>query len=411
MLYMGCSFENFSCKIEKDENRSSYDASHFRLATATRPFALLPKAFYSPRWVTERSGDRMPAMPFSKISAPLNVLLAITGLAAVAALTTPAMPGHVRFALEMLLAGIWTIYGLQLLGTLILRQVTGVRDAIPAITIDVLAVLLPLLAFLFVSRRDQSLYCAIWLLKPLRQSTFFRMMARVISNEARNLIGVTSVFGIILFGASLAAYLIERDFQPDRFGSIPQAMWWAVTTLSTTGYGDEIPQSFAGRVLGGLVMMCGIGIFALWAGILATGFYEEVRRQDFVRNWQLVAAVPLFQKLSPAALVEVVCSLRPQIIPAGAVICRKGDSGDVFHRRGQRHRRDTRSGGDRFRKLLRRDGADHRRTALGDHHRYNRSLAAIVYSVDFQMLSSSSPEIAEIIRRTALERRSAAPSR
>ena len=86
----------------------------------------------------------MPAMPFSKISAPLNVLLAITGLAAVAALTTPAMPGHVRFALEMLLAGIWTIYGLQLLGTLILGQVTGVRDAIPAITIEVLAVLLPL---------------------------------------------------------------------------------------------------------------------------------------------------------------------------------------------------------------------------------------------------------------------------
>jgi voltage-gated potassium channel len=185
----------------------------------------------------------MPAMPFSKISAPLNVLLAITGLAAVAALTTPAMPGHVRFALEMLLAGIWTIYGLQLLGTLILRQVTGVRDAIPAITIDVLAVLLPLLAFLFVSRRDQSLYCAIWLLKPLRQSTFFRMMARVISNEARNLIGVTSVFGIILFGASLAAYLIERNIQPDRFGSIPQAMWWAVTTLSTTGYGRSTAPS------------------------------------------------------------------------------------------------------------------------------------------------------------------------
>ncbi|MGO8565427.1 potassium channel family protein, partial [Rhizobium ruizarguesonis] len=60
---------------------------------------------------------------------------------------------------------------------------------------------------------------------------------------------------------------------------IPQAMWWAVVTLSTTGYGDEIPQSLAGRVLAGLVMMIGIGIFALWAGILATGFYEDVRRQ------------------------------------------------------------------------------------------------------------------------------------
>ena len=71
-----------------------------------------------------------------------------------------------------------------------------------------------------------------------------------------------------------------------------------------------IPQSFAGRVLAGAVMMSGIGIFALWAGILATGFYQEVRREDFVRNWQLVAAVPLFQKLGPAVLVEIVRALR-----------------------------------------------------------------------------------------------------
>ncbi|MGO6726464.1 ion transporter, partial [Rhizobium ruizarguesonis] len=90
---------------------------------------------------------------------------------------------------------------------------------------------------------DRNLYCAIWLLKPLRDSTFFRLLAKVVANESRNLLGVTSVFGIVLFGAALAGYIIERDVQPDRFGSIPQAMWWAVVTLSTTGYGDEIPQS------------------------------------------------------------------------------------------------------------------------------------------------------------------------
>ena len=350
----------------------------------------------------------MPVMPFSKVSAPLNVLLAITGLAAVAALTTPDMPGQVRFALEMLLAGIWAIYALQLLGTLVLRQATGVADAIPAIIIDVLAVLLPLLAYLFVSRRDQSLYCAVWLLKPLRQSAFFRLMGRVISNEVRNLVGVTSVFGIILFTASLAAYLIERDIQPDRFGSIPQAMWWAVTTLSTTGYGDEIPQSFAGRVLGGLVMMCGIGIFALWAGILATGFYEEVRRQDFVRNWQLVAAVPLFQKLSPAALVEVVRSLRPRIIPAGAVICRKGDRGDQMYFIVEgRVIVSTPSpielgSGSFFGEMALITGEPRSATVSAA---TEVSLLSL-YAVEFQLLSTSSPEIADVIRQTAIERRS-----
>ena len=81
--------------------------------------------------------------------------------------------------------------------------------------------------------------------------------------------------------------------------------------------------SFAGRVLAGVTMLSGIAIFALWAGILATGFYQEVRRQDFVRNWQLVATVPLFQKLGPAVLVEIVrvqasyCAGRRRGLPQG----------------------------------------------------------------------------------------------
>ncbi|ACE92362.1 probable potassium channel protein [Rhizobium etli CIAT 652] len=228
----------------------------------------------------------MAAVPFSKISTPLNALFATIGLLVVAALTTQGLTGQERLVLELLLAAIWLAYVFQLSGTLLSRR--HLSGGMAALVIDLLAVLVPAAAFLFVGSRDRDLYCAIWLLKPLRDSTFFRLLAKVVANESRNLLGVTSVFGIVLFGAALAGYIIERDVQPDKFGSIPQAMWWAVVTLSTTGYGDEIPQSLAGRVLAGLVMMSGIGIFALWAGILATGFYEEVRRQDFVRNWQLV---------------------------------------------------------------------------------------------------------------------------
>ena len=270
----------------------------------------------------------MSALRFSKISASLNALFVAIGLLTVAALTLPNITGQTRLILEVLLAGIWAAYVLQLIETLIMQRMRDVRGRALEIAVDVLAVLVPVAAFFFVGGRDQSLYCAIWLLKPLRGSTFFRLLGRVLTKEARNLIGVTSIFGIVLFGAALAAYIIERDVQPDKFGSIPLAMWWAVVTLSTTGYGDEIPQSFAGRVLAGLVMMSGIGIFALWAGILATGFYEEVRRQDFVRNWQLVAAVPLFQKLGSGALIEIVRALRPRVVPAGAIICRKGETGD-----------------------------------------------------------------------------------
>ncbi len=353
----------------------------------------------------------MSPLPFSKISAPLSALLAAVGLVAVAALTTPDMSGGTRLTLGVLLAGIWAVYVVQLIETLIVQRARDVRDRMPAIAIDVLAVLVPMAAFLFAGTRDQSLYCAIWLLKPLRDSTFVRLMGRVLTNEARNLIGVTSIFGIVMFGAALAAYIIERDVQPDKFGSIPQAMWWAVVTLSTTGYGDAIPQSFAARVLAGLVMMSGIGIFALWAGILATGFYQEVRRQDFVRNWQLVAAVPLFQRLGPAALIEIVRALRPRVVPAGAVICRKGETGDrmffiVEGRVSVATPNPVELGpGSFFGEMALICGEPRSATVSAA---TEVSLLSL-YAVDFQILSSSSPEIADIIRKTALERRGATP--
>ena len=214
-----------------------------------------------------------------------------------------------------------------------------------------------------------------------------------------------------MFGAALAAYIIERDVQPDKFGSIPQAMWWAVVTLSTTGYGDAIPQSFAARVLAGLVMMSGIGIFALWAGILATGFYQEVRRQDFVRNWQLVATVPLFQRLGPAALIEIVRALRPRVVPAGAVICRKGETGDrmffiVEGRVSVATPNPVELGsGSFFGEMALISGEPRLATVSAA---TEVSLLSL-YAVDFQMLCGSSPEIADIIRKTALERRGAAP--
>ncbi|KSV75427.1 MULTISPECIES: cyclic nucleotide-gated ion channel [unclassified Sinorhizobium] len=351
----------------------------------------------------------MSARPFLKISAPLNGLLAAAGLITVAALTARDIGLTAKLSLELVLAGIWAIYVLQLADTVMRQRAKDDRGRTPELIIDLLAVVVPLAGFLLAGPRDQSLYCGIWLLKPLRHFTFFRLLGRVVARAAPNLVGVTSVFGIVLFGASLFAYLIERDIQPDKFGSIPQAMWWAVVTLSTTGYGDEIPMSFAGRVLAGLVMMCGIGIFALWAGILATGFFEEVRRQDFVRNWQLVAAVPLFQKLGSAAFVEIVRALRPRVVPAGAIICRKGEAGDqMFFIVEGRVSITTPSPtpielgpGSFFGEMALITGEPRSATVSAA---TEVSLLSL-YAEDFQMLSSSNPEIAEVIRKTAEARR------
>jgi voltage-gated potassium channel len=348
-------------------------------------------------------------VPFSKVSAPLNALLVTLGLVAVAALTTPDLTAGTRVTLELALAGIWVVYVLQLARAITHKHGGDIRDRVSALAVDLLAVVVPLAAFLLADPRDQSLFCSIWILKPLRDSTFFRLLGRVLANEGRNLLGVTSIFCLVLFGAALAAYVIERDVQPDTFGSIPKAMWWAVVTLSTTGYGDTIPRTFAARVLAGIVMMSGIGIFALWAGILVTGFAEEVRRQDFVRKWQLVATVPLFRKLGPSELVEIVRALRPRTVPAGAVICRKGERGDqmfflVEGRVSVAAATPVELGsGEFFGEMALVTGEPRSATVTAA---TAVSLLSL-HSADFQVLSSRSPEIADIIRQTADARREA----
>ena len=77
---------------------------------------------------------------------------------------------------------------------------------------------------------------------------------------------------VILILAASALYIAERDVQPDKFGSIPQAMWWAIAALTTVGYGDVYPISSLGQILGSLVTVLGIGMVALPSGILASAF-------------------------------------------------------------------------------------------------------------------------------------------
>ena len=58
-------------------------------------------------------------------------------------------------------------------------------------------------------------------------------------------------------------YLVERGAQPDKFGTIPAAMWWAIATLTTVGYGDVVPITPLGKMLGGVTMLLGLGMIAL----------------------------------------------------------------------------------------------------------------------------------------------------
>ena len=83
---------------------------------------------------------------------------------------------------------------------------------------------------------------------------------------------------IALVTASVALYLAERAAQPEQFGSIPRAMWWAATTLTTVGYGDAIPVTAWGKIAASAAMFCSFILTALPAGILAAAFSDAFQR-------------------------------------------------------------------------------------------------------------------------------------
>ena len=172
---------------------------------------------------------------------------------------------------------------------------------------------------------------AFWLLKLPGATSGFSLLGHAVMAEAKPIASVVKVFAFVLVMAAVAMHLVERDAQPAAFGTLPNSFYWAVTTLTTTGYGDIVPVTPLGRMIAGFVMICGLAVFGLWTGILATGFANETRRRDFVRTWEFVAKVPFFKPLSPAAIIEIARMLRPIDVAERTVIVRKGRQGDCMY--------------------------------------------------------------------------------
>jgi voltage-gated potassium channel len=92
------------------------------------------------------------------------------------------------------------------------------------------------------------------------------------------LLTLVAALFVMLISATLL-YLVEGPLQPDKFGSIPRALWWSVVTLTTIGYGDVYPESPLGRVLAACTAVTGVGLIAAPAGILAGAFNDAIQRR------------------------------------------------------------------------------------------------------------------------------------
>lgn len=276
--------------------------------------------------------------PVARIVNSLLVLLIVLNVAAFAASTVEELDAQYGNAFELFNVAsviIFTLeYALRLWSCVeipMFRDISQWRARArfatrPLMIIDLLAVAPFYLSFLVpIDLRILRVLRLFRFLKLARYSPALVALGRVIANERRALFSALLVMLVLILLSASGIYFIEHEVQPEAFGSIPAAAWWALATLTTVGYGDVVPVTPLGKIFGGLVMVFGLGMFALPIGIVATGFSQEANRREFVISWSMVARVPIFAHLEAAAVAQIGALLYSRNYQPGDVIVRAGE--------------------------------------------------------------------------------------
>jgi voltage-gated potassium channel len=145
---------------------------------------------------------------------------------------------------------------------------------------DFLAILPFYLPFCGVDLRSIRVLRLLRLVRMAKAGRYYSSLAlirRVFQSRKEELVLACALMGMLLVVSSSILFYCENEAQPELFSSIPAAMWWAVATLTTVGYGDVYPITAIGKLCASVISVLGIGMFALPTGILGAGFVEAVR--------------------------------------------------------------------------------------------------------------------------------------
>ena len=268
----------------------------------------------------------------------LLVLLILLNLVAVALESVPKYGARYALAfnlIEIVSLVVFTVeYGLRLWVAVEHgphRHLNGARARLkyalsPAGIVDLAAVLPFWFAFVLpADLRFVLVFRIVRFFKIARYSPAMRSLLDVLYRERRALFGcVVITMGSALVAAALM-HLAEGKVQPERLGTIPDALWWAIVTVGTIGYGDVVPVTVLGKLIATGTIFIGVIMMALPVGIIATAFAEQIHRRDFIVTWGMIARVPLFAELDAAAISDIMQLLRAQVAEAGETIVRAGD--------------------------------------------------------------------------------------
>lgn len=226
------------------------------------------------------------------VSALLMILIIGNGVAVMLETVKPLETtySHVFYLFEVISVAVFTVEYLLRLWAITLdpayqHPVKGRLRYVftPMALIDLVAILPFYLPFAFsIDLRIVRLLRLLRIFRLLKMTRYvesMRTFQNVFKAKRVELTLTLVLIFLLLILASSAMYAVESEAQPDKFSSIPETLWWGVITLTTIGYGDIYPITPIGKVIGGVIAFLGIGLFALPAGILASGFSEEIRKR------------------------------------------------------------------------------------------------------------------------------------
>lgn len=347
------------------------------------------------------------------------VTLIVLNVAAFVAETVPSLHQHyaaefhwfevfsvVVFTLEYL-ARLWVAVEVPFLARLSPSAARLKLARRPALVIDLLAILPFYVGHIFaLDLRVLRILRLLRFFKLSRYSPALHTLVRVINNERRALAGALLLLVAAVLFAATGMHYIEHEAQPDKFGSVPAAAWWAVATLTTVGYGDVTPITPLGRVFGGVVMVGGLCILALPVAIISTGFAQEVGRRDFVVNWSLMSRIPMLAGLDATSVAALMPMLHAHNLPPNMEIMSEGSDGDAiyFLASGRVYRRSK----DSVREFTTGDAIGlsamlHNGRHAASFHTASKVRVLKLYRADFHRLEVMHPKLTAELRRIAEE--------
>jgi len=202
----------------------------------------------------------------------------------------------------------------------------------PLMVVDFLAFAPSILGIFFgLDLRVLRIFRLFRLLKLARYSQTLQALLNVLFVERSALLASAILLLAFTCLSGELMYLVEGSVQPKALGTMPGAMYWALTTLTTVGYGDISPVTPLGKLIAGVTMIAGLALFALPIGIIANGFVTGLSRRRFAITWSMLRRQPLFRGFDIETLTELLEVPTASVIREHAQVTVEGKDADEFY--------------------------------------------------------------------------------